>query len=318
MRSLERAMPQIVWPEGKKFAFTVFDDTDGMTTHNGLPLYSFLSDLGFRTTKSVWPMGGGATGGNICGASCEDSDYARWVQTLQEQGFEVGLHGVTRIGATRDEWSVGLEKFKTLFGVYPVTHANHADAPDSIYWGDQRVSGTHRFVYDVLTRFRQRSFHGHRPGSQYFWGDLCRSHIRYVRNFVYADINTLKECPQMPYHDPDRPLVREWFASSEGPSVESFNKTICEANQDRLEVEGGACIMYTHFANGFVENGRLDPRFVSLMRRLSSRPGWYAPVSVLLDYIKEYRGGEHVITPSERRRLERKWLVHKIRVRGTT
>ncbi len=122
----------------------------------------------------------------------------------------------------------------------------------------------------------------------------------------------------MPYHDPLRPFVNGWFASSEGPSVESFNKTLSETNQERLEAEGGACIMYTHFGNRFYENGRINPRFANLMQRLSERPGWFVPVSTLLDYLEAHRGYRHVITAAERRVLERRWLMHKIRSGGTT
>jgi hypothetical protein len=237
---------------------------------------------------------------------------------LQEQGFEVGLHNVANTTASREGWLAGLERFRELFGDYPVIHANHVGCQDSIYWGENRLSGFERLAYNVLTRFRNRGFYGHRPDSPHFWGDLCRQYIQYVRNFVYPDINTLKHCPYMPYHDPDRPFVGAWFASSEGPMVHSFNKTLCEANQERLEEEGGACIMYTHFGKGFFDGSRLDPRFVSLMRRLSSRGGWFVPVSVLLDHIAAARGEVHVVTPRERRGLERRWLAHKIRQGGTT
>ena len=44
-------------------------------------------------------------------------------------------------------------------------------------------------------------------GSPLFWGDKCRDHIKYVRNFVFDDINTLAACPHMPYHDRARPLT---------------------------------------------------------------------------------------------------------------
>ena len=60
----------------------------------------------------------------------------------------------------------------------------------------------------------------------------------------------------MPYHDPRRPLVNSWFASSNGANPEVFLHCLSEKNQDRLEEEGGACVMYTHFANGFLEGGR--------------------------------------------------------------
>ena len=82
------------------------------------------------------------------------------------------------------------------------------------------------------------------PGSSLFWGDLCQKCVSYMRNFVYYDINTLKCCPEMPYHDPERPFVRAWFASSDGARVPSFNERISEARQEQLEAEGGLCIMY--------------------------------------------------------------------------
>ncbi len=50
----------------------------------------------------------------------------------------------------------------------------------------------------------------------------------------FGDINTLKVCPFMPYHDPDRPYVNYWFAASEGPTIDRFNSMVSEENQDRL------------------------------------------------------------------------------------
>ena len=120
----------------------------------------------------------------------------------------------------------------------------------------------------------------------------------------------------MPYHDPDRQFVNYWFASSEGPDISSFNNCLSEQNQDRLEEEGGACIMYTHFANGFYEDGRINPRFQVLMERLSKKGGWFVPVTTLLDYIHQEKG-HHNITNPDRSRLERKWLAHKIKVGAT-
>ena len=46
------------WPEGRDFAFTVFDDADSQTLENGRPIYELLGGLGLRTTKSVWPVRG--------------------------------------------------------------------------------------------------------------------------------------------------------------------------------------------------------------------------------------------------------------------
>jgi hypothetical protein len=150
--------------------------------------------------------------------------------------------------------------------------------------------------------------------SDYFWGDLCRETITFVRNFVFDEINTLKIDPLMPYHDSHRPYVKFWFSSSAALNVETFCGLITEANQDRLVEEGGACIVYTHLAFGFCQDGRLNPRFAELMRRLAQMPGWFVPASTLLEYIGEHRGWQSV--DGNRRalhRMERKWLMQKIK-----
>jgi len=118
----------------------------------------------------------------------------------------------------------------------------------------------------------------------------------------------------MPYHDPERPFVNYWFASSEGANVASFNERIAEANQDRLEEEEGACIMYTHFGLGFCEDGRLNPRFRRLMERLARKRGWFVPVATLLDHLLATRGRVE-ISAAQRTALEWRWLRHKLRQR---
>ena len=305
--------PKIEWPEGKQFAFTMFDDTDYGTVNNLRPVYDFLAHHGFRTTKSVWPLKGSDT--PICGGdTCEDKPYLDWVLSLKQAGFEIGYHMATYHTSTREQTKIGLDRFAELFGGPPSAMANHSGCRENIYWGSNRLSGINRPGYNLATRFRYNSrFTGHIEGDPLFWGDLCRDRIRYVRNFVFSDINTLAACPYMPYHDPDRPYVNNWFASSEGPEINSFLNTLSESNQDRLEAEGGACIMYTHFACGFVKDGKLNERFVSLMKRLRAKNGWFVPVSTLLDSLRERNGG-HQITPSERSILERRWLKHKFRV----
>ena len=131
---------------------------------------------------------------------------------------------------------------------------------------------------------------------------------------MFDDIDTLAACPLMPYHDPSRPYVNLWYASSEGATVDSFVRTIAEASQDRLEAQGGACIMYTHFGKGFQDGNRIHPRFEQLMRRLADKGGWYVPTSDLLDHLLARRG-RRVISAPQRRALERKWLLSRVESR---
>lgn len=308
--------PAIVWPDGKRFAFTVFDDTDLATRANVEPVYRFLGELGFRTTKSVWPLAGSRQP-MLGGATCQDADYCQWLLALQAAGFEIALHNGTYHTSTRPETLEALAAFERIFGHPPHSLANHTSNAEAIYWGQSRLTGLHAAAYALLTRFRRlRHFRGHRKNDPLFWGDACQEKIRYVRNFVFRETNTLAACPEMPYHDPARPYVNYWFASSEGGTLDSFVETINEANQDRLEAEGGACIMYTHFAKDFFRDGHLDERFRRCLERLAAKDGWFVPVSTLLDYLLLQRG-PCTLQRRQRSRLERKWLWHKICV-GTT
>ncbi|WP_222564854.1 hypothetical protein [Novilysobacter antarcticus] len=308
----EAALAQVRWPDGYRFAFSIFDDTDRSTLDNAPPIYALLRDLGMRTTKSVWPLPGTRAPSVVGGSTCGDPAYLAWVQQLQREGFEIGLHNVTFHSSTREEVRTGLERFAEFFGHPPRSLATHTDCRDGMYWGNARVSNSHRLLYDVLTRFRQRDFGGHVDGGPHFWGDLCQAQVDYVRNFTFPGLNTLKSCPWMPYFDPDRPWANAWFASSEGADCTRFNNALSEAAQDELVEEGGACIMYTHFGKGFCTDGAINRRFVELMTRLSARGGWFVPVSSLLDHIAATRGGVHPLARHERGRLERRWLAHKL------
>ena len=191
--------------------------------------------------------------------------------------------------------------------------ANHYLSQEGIYWGPNRLSGWRRQIYNLVT-LRRGNYElcGHLEATPCFWGDYCQQRIRSVRNFVFPGINTLRACPMMPYHDPQRPYVNEWYASSEGGEAKSFLQCVGEANQDQLESEGGACIMYAHFAYGFYDPASgLNPRFRALMERISKKNGWFVPVRDLLDHLRKQ--GRHQLTDPERATMERRWLFHKLR-----
>lgn len=301
--------------DDKHFAFTVFDDTDDAQLPEIKYVYDFLHDLGILTTKSIWPLKGSEEMA-IEGATCADPDYLAWALALQEQGFEIAFHNATYETSPRERTLAGLERFRELFGHDPYTFANHKSCREGLYWGCHRLSGSRQFIYNILRLFQQtKHFQGHVEGSPYYWGDACKDRIQYMRNFIFGEINTLKACPFMPYHDPQRPYVRQWFASSNGPDVESFCAMIAEEAQDRLEAERGTCIMYTHFSRRFYADGALNPRFKFLMERLSKKNGLFVPVKPLLDRLSN--GTPHILTDRERTQLEWRWLQYKMQCGGT-
>ena len=309
------------FPNQRQFAFTIFDDTDFSTVDNTRPVYELLSNLGFHTTKSVWPLAhvtSGYTGNRIGGSTLQDRDYQHFVLELRDKGFEIALHNVGNHDSTREAVCQGLESFRSIVGAYPRCHANHFMNRDNLYWGEQRLNSTmlrmgHRFA----NLFQKRpTFEGHIPTSPYFWADIGRQHISYVRNFVFRDINLDRINPTLPYHDPGKPLVNFWFSSCEGAAVESYCERISEANQDKLEDEGGVCIMYTHFSQGFVSNQSLHSRFCELMQRLSRMNGWFVPVTTLLDHLRSKHSG-NTIPPGELTKMEWRWSVERLHY-GTT
>ncbi len=304
----------IEWPDGKRFAFTIVDDTDKATLENLRPVYDFLYEHQFLTTKSVWPLDALSRPVQR-GDTLENDPHREWILDLKRKGFEIALHGTSDEPSTRRRVIEGLNKFKEIIGSGPRLHANHTGQTEGIYWGEDRFDGAMRFIYKAARKYlgKGSKSYGHEENTPYFWGDLCQDTITFVRNMTFNDINTLQMDPLMPYHDPRRPYVRFWFSASGGVEVNSFCRLISEANQDRLLAEGGASIAYTHLGFGFCEKGRLNPRFVELMRRLADLPGWFVPTSTLLEYIGEKRGwmnaAEH--QPSLRR-MQWKWLIQKL------
>ena len=296
------------FPGTKRFAFTIFDDTDLSTVENVAPIYGLLSEIGMRTTKSVWPLASVADG-YLGGASLQNPEYLAFVLGLKRAGFEIALHNVRNTCSMRPEIESGLEEFKRLIGYYPRVHTNHAVNRENLYWGPARFSRLAP-LYRAMTPLHHR-FEGHIERSSYFWGDLCRRRIDYVRNFVFREINLERVNPNMPYHDEQRPFVNMWFSSSDASDCPIFCDLLSEANQDRLEEEHGICIAYTHFACGFVNNGVVHPRVEYLLRRLARKDGWFVPVSSLLDFLRQQHQAVS-IPRTELESMEREWLFDRI------
>ncbi len=301
------------FPGGKRFAVAICDDTDCATLANVLPVYRLLIDLGIRSTKTVWALPS-VPGARFTGATLEDIPYLAFVRSLATAGFEIALHNVRNHDAPRETVQLGLERFREHLGEHPRTHCNHSMNRENIYWGTDRISrGVRAGFYDVATRFRRRHyFQGHVEQSPYFWGDLCKEHIRYVRNLVFDEINVEKLNPTLPYHDPAKPWVNLWFSAGDGGDPERFCRLISEENQDRLEREQGVCIAYTHFGAGFCVNGEIHHRFEQLLRRFVAKGGWFVPVCELLDHLSAQRT-EHRIDTRELAAMENRWLWYKVR-----
>ncbi len=297
-------------PPGKSFAFTVVDDSDHSTVANVGPVYRLLAELGIRTTKTLWTEPAREPSQYDGSATASDPGYREFCRSLQADGFELALHGVTMHSSTRPAIERGLAHFAEWFGHSPRMHVNHFTNADNLYWGQARVSTlAGRAIYRVSSR--QPGSLGHVEGSPYFWGDISQREIDYVRNFTYRETNLLRLRVPLVYEDPLTPYARRRFSSTEGGTLEQFLSALDEREQDALAAERGVCVMYTHFGYGFVEHGQVDRRFERLMRRLAGLSGWFVPASELLDAVCGERCP--TITPNQRRHLEGRWIAERLR-----
>jgi len=301
-----------LFPAGRKFAFTILDDTDDSTLANVAPLYDLLYDLGLRTTKTVWPLDCPEGSRTFFAASTlSDPDYLAYCQKLAERGFEITWHGATMESSDRQRTVQGLELFRELFGHYPVVHVNHGQNRENLYWGHKRYQfGPLRLLFRLRSKDQ---YDGEDASSPYYWADLAEKHCRFVRNLTFFDINTLKKAPHMVYRLRSTPGVNYWFATSDAPNGGAFKRVVTPATIDRLEREGGICILSTHLGKGFVVNGRVDPEIEATLRYLAGRPGWFVPVSELLQTILDRKGDPGYLRRDRLLRLELAYAMDKIR-----
>lgn len=303
-------MRNIKWPDGKKFAFTIIDDTDNGTVENTKPIYDLLAELELFTTKTVWSYA--PRDDRFTGEALENQRYLEFIRELKNKGFEIAFHNTGSGEFVREEIISGLEKYKDVLGEYPKMHINHGNNKDTIYWGYKRYGFPLNLLFKLIYG-KKRSFLGEVQGSEYFWGDLCKQHVKYIRNHVFSGINTIKYDCNMPYRQKHKQdYSNYWFSSSDGENSELFSKLLSKANVDELENENGCCIVYTHFAYGFVdENGKVNKDFEERLRYLSSKNGWFVPASELLDYLQSYRKKDY-ISGCNVFLLDMKWILERV------
>jgi hypothetical protein len=307
MNSLKKAR-NITWPLNKKFAFTIIDDTDNSTIENVKPIYEYLFSKNIKTTKTVWIYPSRTA---FKGQTIQDKDYLEFLLKIEREGFEIQLHNIGSGIFKRYEILLGFNIFKETFGRYPTLQINHSSNPDNIYWGYKRYGTILRFLIKLF-KGKTRRFYGDEIESDYFWGDLSKKNIKYIRNRVFNGINTLYYDPQMPYMEKNKIYSNYWFSSSDGHTVEEFNNLITKENIDKLIKKNGLCIVYTHFAEGFLEqNGEVNRTFRENIDYLSSQNGWFAPASEILDHLLK-NNEKNTVNFLYINKLDLRWLLDRI------
>ena len=265
---------EILWPPHPYQAgFCITDDTDAATLESVRIVYDFLSSIRLLASKTVWafepaePCGIPPLPPTILrGITLQNRDYLAYCQSLGERGFEICLHGASAGNNVRERTTRALEFLERHFGAAG-TYICHAKNAENLYWHEKVAPrGPTRWLLSLASRYRCS---GEDPASPYFWGDLCLEKVRHIRLFRTRDVNTLARNPSMPYFDPEKPLVRGWFAATK----RSFHDcTRAEALED-LKRQGGLCVLYQYMHRyADIRTHRVDPGFQSDAERLMSTP----------------------------------------------
>lgn len=289
---------KLEYPDGAEFAFTILDDTDDTTLENGKPVYDLLREAGMRTTKTVWALDSEAEdrGAYLVGETLTSPEYMEWVRELARDGFEIAFHNASMGSSLREDTIHALDFIEKELGQAVRLHCNHGQNRENIYWGAARYSSyiLNRIMQVLSRRNTSQTFEGQHPGSPYYWSDVAAERISYMRAFTYRKLNGMNIVPGRPYLESRKSQTPLLFNTSDAPHVEAFNKLVNPKTLDKLRKQGGWTIVSTHFGKGFYRNNTLNAQFKSTIQYLAEQPGWYVPVSQLLDHIKMKQGNGQI------------------------
>ena len=305
----------LTYPSGTEFAFTILDDTDDTTTENGRPVYDLLKELGLRTTKTVWALDTTPDnrGPYFAGETLASPEYLEWVHELAANDFEIAFHNATMGSSLRKDTIKALDLLKKEFGNDIRLHCNHGENRENLHWGLDRYSSfVIRKTLDLYGKFQTcRKFEGNDPESPYFWSDIANERLSYIRAFTYRRLNGAKIPPGRPFRDSTKQTGPLFFNTADASDVLVFNKLINRSSIDKLREQKGWAIVSTHLGKGFYRDNKLDPEFKRTMEYMAELPGWFVPVSQLLDFISVETGSQEIST-IERFKIETTHIIDRI------
>lgn len=309
-------MPPLDLPGSAEFAFTILDDTDDATVANAAPFYRMLSDLGMRTTKTVWPFAVAPEkqGPYFAAETLDDPPYLEWVRSLIESGFEIAFHNASMGSCTREETLRGLDILSSKLGVLPSVHCNHGQNRENLYWGRDRFRSAPMRLLSWFARQRLESapYEGHREGSPFFWGDIAKRQFRFVRSFAFSTLTLDQLAVPLLYRDALTPWVNSWFLTADAPDAPAFVKLLSDEAIERLRRSGSFAIVSTHVGKGFVNReGQVGREVSRVLERLARLNGWFVPVSTVLDLVASR--GIPEINAGQRIRLETQHVLDRLR-----
>ncbi len=278
-----------MFPEGKKFAFTILDDTDDSKVDNAKPIYDFLYESGMRTTKTVWAFDADdkRKGPYFAAETLDSPGYLEWVQDLETKGFEIAFHNATMGTSIREDTIKAVSVINESLNKPMTLHCNHGQNLENLYWGEKRYSSPIlRGLYKLISRCnREYVYQGEDPRSKYYWADIAKNNFRYMRSLTFNRLDCANIPPYGVYSDPKKENIPKLFNTSDAPDIYAFNSLVNKSSIDNLYKNQGWAIISTHLGKHFYKCGKINKDFKQNIDYLATLPGWFVPASDLLDHI---------------------------------
>jgi hypothetical protein len=260
---------RVLWaPWPYRAGFCITDDTDAATLASVRAVYDALHSLGLKPTKTVWPFepeepcGIPATPpSTLRGVTLADPAYRAYCAELAARGVEIALHGASAGNNRRDRTVAAFRMLESEFG-NEGTFICHSKNADNVYW-EEKVA-PNAVLRRLLTLYSRHRCFGEIDGSPYFWGDVCREKVRWIRLFRTRQTDTLAADPTMPYYEPGKPYVRGWFTATK----RSFHDCTTHEALDRLAAGHGLTVLY-QYLHRYADGDTVDATFRADAERLA-------------------------------------------------
>lgn len=175
------------WPYPSRWAFGFTSDTDNTSLEATRFFYDYCLEKGMYPTKTVWTHKPQRQSGVLdtleldSSPTLEDIDYKEYSQSISQKGIEFCLHDVSAGNNLRDEIIRGFAEFREVFGYSPRLHICHGLNQDHPYWSLNHFKNPLLKFFGKFIYGRRAQFSGEDPSSPYYWSDICRRTIKYLR-----------------------------------------------------------------------------------------------------------------------------------------
>lgn len=273
-------------PDSYQAAVAITDDPDNGDILAFKTMYDFLMSIDFPTTRAMWvyknaePTGTPPLKINFTAPLLTESECLDYCKVLTKKGFEICLHGASSGNNNRFQTIDALNFLAKEINPSSV-YICHSKNAENLYW-DVRTANS-AIEKKILQLYTKNICFGEVVDSPYFWGDICREKIRFIRMFRTRAVNTLSFNPSMPYHDFSKPFVNFWFSATKGYIPTLFT----ESNIDKLCEQHGASILYQYMHKYIISTSVIKDEVKRALERVAGDSRILKkPASFILERLK--------------------------------